>query len=103
MKRGDIVTTAMQGDSGDREGWTYSLQGDPAHPISRVYQVAKLKGLFGRECRTYNVSKSLAKGQDRRTTFGKHAHDLVKSNMRVLEDIDAMLQELGLPPMTMPA
>ena len=90
-------STSMEG------GWTYSLRGDPEHPIARRYQIYKLRNLFGRQRRSYMVAKALENGTNGRTTAGRAARRVTMQNRRTMEDIADALVELGVVPPAIPA
>jgi hypothetical protein len=91
---GDSVT-ALSG------GWTYSLQTDPHSGEARGYQISKLKGLFGRQCRAYMVARALQKGIKGNTAVGRQVGRMVRAHYNAIQETADALDELGVK-VTMP-
>jgi FPC/CPF motif-containing protein YcgG len=99
----DTITMVGHPDPLKRgKGWEYSLQGDPAHPVSRTYQIAKTRRLFGALMTAYAVARSLKQGTSASTAVGKVAKKVEKATWRLLEDSADALVELGVPAPTLP-
>lgn len=91
----DTLNVVGDSSTNNEGGWTYSLQGDPAHPISTQYLVNKTKGILRRQKRQFMVQKALVKGTPGNTTVGRAARRLLRSQQRCMEDTLDVLIELG--------
>jgi len=98
-----VVGDSRTAGQGVKGGWTYSLQGDPEHPIARRYSIYKLRRIFAFQRRSYVVSTALANGINGRTAVGRAANRVRMQNRRTMEDIADALTELGVVPPAIPA
>ena len=91
----DTVTIVGDPKTNNEGGWTYSLQGDPAHPLAQRYLILRSENLLSRHMVSYTISKGLRNGVDRRTTAGQAINRLLEAERRVIVDTFEVLVHLG--------
>jgi len=97
----DVVTMVGRRVAGN-QGWMYSLQGGPTHPVSKEYMIEKTRGLFKRHKRSYAVMTALSAGISGSTTEGRYIRRLQRTAYRALEDTVDVLAELGVSAPSLP-
>ena len=91
----DTVTVVGDPKTNNDGGWTYSLQGDPSHPVAQQYQILRGENLLSRNLTSFTITKALRNGVDRRTVAGQTANRMLETQRRLIIDTFEFLVQLG--------
>lgn len=91
----DTVTIVGDPKTNNEGGWTYSLQGDPSHPLAQQYLILRAENLLSRHMTSHTITKSLRNGVDRRTTAGQVINRMLETERRLIVDTFEVLVSLG--------
>ena len=91
----DSLTIVGDSKSSMDGGWTWSIQANPSSPEAKGYQIRKMRGLFGRQYRSYMVAKALAKGTPGNAAVGRSVRRMQRSIYNSMVETKDALAELG--------